>query len=253
MSNVSKKRAGDRWSSVAVIGGCALALLAGLLALSAAWGYRTGFVELGTAFSLLRWGAYGGAAAATVSLVAVIVTLARRAGIRPLTFAAVGLVLGLVSYRVPAQQLTIAQALPPIHDITTDTVDPPQFDAVLPLRADAPNPPDYDPAVAPQQQEAYPDLTPINIDAPPDQAHERAVAAVETMGWELVDADSGAGRVEATDTTFWFGFKDDVVIRIRPSGSGSLIDVRSKSRVGLGDVGANAARIRAYRQVLTGQ
>ena len=248
---MSKRLTGDRWPSVAATGGCALALLAGLLSLSAAWGYRTELVELGTAFSLLRWGAYVGASAAAVSLVAIVLTLARRAGIRPLTFAAAGLLLGLASYRVPAQQLTIAQALPPIHDITTDTVDPPQFDAVLPLRADAPNPPDYDPALAPQQQEAYPDLTPINVDAPPAQAHERALAAVEAMGWELVAADSDAGRIEATDTTFWFGFKDDVVIRVRPSGGGSRVDVRSKSRVGLGDVGANAARIRAYRQVLT--
>jgi uncharacterized protein (DUF1499 family) len=66
------------------------------------------------------------------------------------------------------------------------------------------------------------------------------------MGWELVASDSAAGRIEATATTPWFGFKDDVVVRVRPDGSGSRIDVRSVSRVGKSDVGANAKRIRTY-------
>jgi uncharacterized protein (DUF1499 family) len=73
------------------------------------------------------------------------------------------------------------------------------------------------------------------------------------MGWEIAEADAAAGRIEATDTTFWFGFKDDVVIRIRPAeDGGSIVDIRSKSRVGMSDVGANAARIRAFRDRLTG-
>ena len=83
---------------------------------------------------------------------------------------------------------------------------------------------------------------------PPDAAFERALSAVHALGWELVADDTGAGRIEATDTTFWYGFKDDVVVRIRPDGGGSRIDVRSKSRVGRSDVGANAARIRAYAE-----
>jgi uncharacterized protein (DUF1499 family) len=70
------------------------------------------------------------------------------------------------------------------------------------------------------------------------------------MGWEIVAADAAAGRIEATDTTFWFGFKDDVVIRVEADGAGSRIDVRSVSRVGVGDVGANARRIRAYLRAL---
>ncbi len=71
------------------------------------------------------------------------------------------------------------------------------------------------------------------------------------MGWEIVAADSTAGRIEATATTAWFGFKDDVVIRVRPANGGSRVDVRSLSRVGVGDVGTNAKRIRAYLGVLT--
>ncbi|MEX2241047.1 MAG: DUF1499 domain-containing protein [Burkholderiales bacterium] len=70
------------------------------------------------------------------------------------------------------------------------------------------------------------------------------------MGWEIVATDAAAGRIEATDTTFWFGFKDDVVIRVEGDGAGSRVDVRSVSRVGVGDVGANAKRIRAYLRAL---
>ncbi|HEU0306092.1 MAG TPA: DUF1499 domain-containing protein, partial [Lysobacter sp.] len=70
------------------------------------------------------------------------------------------------------------------------------------------------------------------------------------MGWELVAADATAGRIEATDTTLWFGFKDDIVVRVEAEGSGSRIDVRSLSRVGKSDVGTNAKRIHAYLQAL---
>jgi uncharacterized protein (DUF1499 family) len=78
---------------------------------------------------------------------------------------------------------------------------------------------------------------------PPDQAYSRALAAVGALGWEIVATVPAEGRIEATDTTAWFGFKDDVVIRIRPQGSASRVDVRSKSRVGMSDLGANAERI----------
>ena len=66
------------------------------------------------------------------------------------------------------------------------------------------------------------------------------------MGWEIVGSNAEEGRIEATDTTLWFGFKDDVVVRIQPRGDESLVDVRSLSRVGKSDVGTNAQRIRAY-------
>ena len=123
--------------------------------------------------------------------------------------------------------------------------------AVLPLRADAPNTADYDFSLAATQRNAYPDLRPTVIEAAPSEAFDRALAAVESMGWVLVAAERDAGRIEATDTTFWFGFTDDIVVRLRPAGAGTRVDVRSVSRVGIGDVGANAARIRAYIQRLT--
>lgn len=248
----------ERRLSAVALGGLVLALVAGALALAAALGYRSGALELGTSFSLLRWGARAGLAAIAVGLVGLLLTVVRgRQGplddLVPGAAAGVlAIAIGAVSYYIPAGQQSIARSVPPIHDITTDMEDPPAFVDVLPLRADAPNPPEYDPEVAAQQREGYPDLKPIILDAPPDAAFERALDAVHALGWELVADDAGAGRIEATDTTFWYGFKDDVVVRIRPDGSGSRVDVRSKSRVGGSDVGANAARIRAYAERLGG-
>ncbi|MDX1493477.1 MAG: DUF1499 domain-containing protein, partial [Longimicrobiales bacterium] len=80
----------------------------------------------------------------------------------------------------------------------------------------------------------------------------RALAAARAMGWEIIDADPDEGRIEATDRTFWFGFTDDVVIRLTPSGDRTIVDVRSKSRVGRSDVGTNARRIREYLERLRG-
>jgi uncharacterized protein (DUF1499 family) len=100
--------------------------------------------------------------------------------------------------------------------------------------------------VAALQQRAYPDIKPLTLDVPPGQVFDRALAAAKAMGWTIAVADSASGRIEATETTQWFGFKDDVVVRIGAEGSGSRVDVRSLSRVGRGDFGTNAARVRAY-------
>lgn len=226
--------------------GFALAVVSALMLLNGAFGYRAGWVPLRQAlFTWLRWGAYVGGAAGVVSIVAAIASA--RGPRRSLTMALVGLVLGAVTFGLPASWRLTANGLPPIHDITTDTQDPPQFVAVLPLRANAPNPTEYGGAqVAERQRGAYPDLEPLVVGLPPDQAFDRALETVRDMGWDLVAAEASEGRIEATDTTFWFGFKDDVVIRIRPETNGSRIDVRSLSRVGGGDVGTNATRIRRY-------
>ena len=97
-----------------------------------------------------------------------------------------------------------------------------------------------------QQHEAYPDIEPVILTVEPSVAFNTALNAAEEMGWEIVASEADEGRIEATATTTWFGFKDDVVIRVEPHARGSRIDVRSKSRVGRGDVGANAERIRSY-------
>ena len=105
---------------------------------------------------------------------------------------------------------------------------PPRFVSVVPLRAGAPNPVEYGgPEIAAQQRQGYPDLQPLSLPLPPNQAFDRALATARMMGWEIVASDPPSGRIEATDTTFWFGFKDDVVIRVAPAPNGSRVDVRS--------------------------
>ena len=145
-------------------------------------------------------------------------------------------------------QRRMAMTVPAIHDITTDTDDPPLFVAILPRRAGALNPPEYlGGEVAAKQREAYPDLQPLVVDEPIAEVFADALEEVKDKGWELVAADREAGRIEATATTFWFGFKDDVVLRFRAEGpSRTRVDMRSKSRVGKSDVGTNARRIREF-------
>jgi uncharacterized protein (DUF1499 family) len=232
--------------------GAALVVASALLLLAAPLGYVTGTVPLRTALlTVFAWGVYAAAAAAVVSLAGLVLTLRRsRSARRGLALAALTLLIALSFIAIPIR-FRMGGPKPPIHDISTDTQDPPQFVAVLPLRAHAPNTTVYaGETIASQQRAAYPDLRPYEMNVPPAQAFERALAAVRTMGWDLVAAEASDGRIEATDTTFWFRFKDDVIVRIRPSGTGSRVDVRSLSRVGGGDVGTNAARIRAFLAVL---
>lgn len=235
-----------------IVLGAGLAVASALILLAAPVGYRLGILPLRVALqTLLRWGAYGGIAAAVVSLAGLVVTLMRpREARRGIALAVISLVVGLTLVAIPAR-FRLGPPKPPIHDITTDTEEPPEYVAVRPLRANAPNTTVYGgETIASQQRAAYPDLQPLILNVPPSQAFDRALETVREMGWELVAADATAGRIEATDTTFWFGFKDDVVIRIRPAEAGSRIDVRSVSRVGRGDAGTNAKRIQAYLDAL---
>ncbi len=221
----------------------ALALLAIVLLVIAGPATRLGWWDFRTGFGLLRWAAYLGIAALVVGLVVLVFR-------RPPTgrvWLVLALVAGLIAVLVPWGWLRTAKRVPPIHDITTDTEHPPEFVAVLRLRAGAPNPPDYGgPEIAAAQRQAYPDVQPLMVGASPAATFDRALAAARDMGWEIVSADTNAGRIEATATTRWFGFKDDVVVRIMPEKSGSRVDVRSVSRVGQSDVGTNAKRIREY-------
>jgi uncharacterized protein (DUF1499 family) len=256
MNRAAPDRPAQRWSSATVAianAGLTLALVAGLALLLAGPGYRFGWWSLGTGFALIRYAAYGGIAAALVSATALI--LAPLRGQRRGMFRALaGVAIGLITVGVPAYYLYTARSVPPIHDITTDTEDPPAFEATLPLRAEAPNPASYGgPVVARQQQDAYPDIAPADYPVGTEAVFDAALAAAREMGWDVVAADEGAGRIEATDRTFWFGFVDDIVIRVRPTDAGSRIDVRSVSRVGVSDMGTNAARVRAYLQEIEDQ
>jgi uncharacterized protein (DUF1499 family) len=220
------------------------ALSAVVLLLVSGLGHRLGWWPYRTGFELLRWASYVGLAAAAIALIALVIPSVRARWTRLLSGA---LVVALAVAFVPWQWQQRAQSLPRIHDITTDTANPPQFVAVLPLRAGAPNTAVYGgQEIAELQRKAYPDLQPLVLGVPPGVAFGWARDAAESMGWQIVAADAGSGRIEATATTLWFGFKDDIVVRIRPEGTGSRVDVRSASRVGRSDVGANAARVREY-------
>jgi len=223
------------------LGAIAAAMMAGFGTLLAWWDYRTGF-------GILSWAAGTGLVGAAVSLAGgFFATLPARRG---LALAATGMVAGILAYAVPASGLNQARSVPKIHDITTDTANPPAFVASLDARkkAGARNSVVYaGDSIAAQQRRAYPDIKPVTVEDSPARLFERALTVARNAGWEILEADKQAGRIEATDTTLWFGFKDDIVIRIQAGAAGgSRLDIRSISRVGRSDAGANAARIRSY-------
>ena len=209
-------------------------------------GYRIGIAPLGAAFLLLAAGMLVLAAGGLV----LAVRLVRRTGPADRT-ACTALAVAVVASIVPVWTLVSARGAPPIHDVTTDTENPPPFVAAVALNT--PGRTDYGgPDLAERQRAAYPDLQPVLLPAPAGDAFRLALAAVRRMGWEVLATDPDSFRIEATDRSFWFGFEDDVVIRITATGdAGSRVDVRSLSRVGGGDLGANARRVRAFVAALT--
>jgi uncharacterized protein (DUF1499 family) len=226
--------------------GFGIALVSALAALLSGLGHRWGWWDYRLGFTVLRWAAWGGVAGMVLSLLGCIASGA--AGLkRGLLVGLAGIVIGALTFGLPWSIRSLAQGLPPIHDITTDTANPPRFVAILPLRKNAPNSADYGGGkIAALQKTGYPDIAPLVIKIPPGAAFDRALSVARALGWEIVAAGRGDNRIEATATTLMFGFKDDVVIRITPDGGGSRIDVRSVSRVGRSDLGTNARRIREF-------
>jgi uncharacterized protein (DUF1499 family) len=210
------------------------------------WNFRIGF------FYLMPWAAYFGIAAVVVSVLAII--LGR--GVISWRGVAIGIVAGVTGgvAAYPALHYNAMRGrYPPIDDITTDTNNPPTFvAAVTALRkAEGDNPTLYGGVrIAQLQRRAYPDIVPLALAIPPAQAFAQALDTAQRMGWTIVDGDPITGEIEANDRSRWFGFIDDVVIRIAASGAGSRVDMRSSSRHGRGDFGVNAARIRAYLAAL---
>lgn len=241
MADLNVERAPRRVHPVAWAA-LALALAAGLLLLLSGPGTRMGWWDFRTGFTMMQWAAYGGIAAALVAAAGF--ALSRGMG---RAVAGVALVVALAAFYLPWSFRQEARKYPPIHDVTTDTEDPPVFVAVLAQREGAPNPAAYEgDSIAALQREAYPDVGPVMMAMRPDSAFTLALRAARDMGWALVDQDRAQGRIEATATTPFFGFRDDVVIRVSSASGIARVDVRSVSRVGRGDVGANANRIRAY-------
>lgn len=226
-----------------------LGFLSLLLLYLAGNGYINGNFELGQAFTLMRYCAYAGIT--SVGLVIFYLLWQRPAGLRVMILF-VSALAGLTAFYLPYRQQQLASLVPPIHDITTNIESPPQFVAIAPLRANAPNPAEYlGGETSVLQRQFYPDILPIVYIQSREEVFSAVTSVITDLGWEVVDANLADGRVEATDTTQWFGFKDDVVIRLNEGSTNSTImDVRSKSRVGRSDIGVNAKRIRSFTALL---
>ncbi|MBV9991372.1 MAG: DUF1499 domain-containing protein [Alphaproteobacteria bacterium] len=184
---------------------------------------------------------------------------------------AVGLIGAIALLWTPLAVAKRAWSAPPIHDISTDLEYAPEFKALLPLRKGAPNGPEYDgpkkvvldgkiTTVAELQKKAWPDIKPVaKLLNPRGDANVHPVAILfwrafehaKSAGWNIVAFDAGTGRIEATDTTLWFGFTDDIVVRVAQAGAlGARLDIRSKARVGTSDYGRNAERVRDFLKAL---
>lgn len=235
-----------------------------MLTLASAAGVWIGIWDFRRGFELLRLAnTYGDVVAWTCVTLTIAILFAAKLWntgniLRLAAFAVTGTIIAGIAYSIPETfRPPEGVNYPSIHDISTDLINPPAFAAVLPLRADAPNTvvyggsPDMTPArLAELTREAYPDLIPRTYSEPLSAVFQRAQAAVAELGWELVAADQSAGRIEATATTFWFRFKDDIVITFAESNGQTLVNARSVSRVGVGDVGANALRLRKFFEIL---
>ena len=253
MTDLAGKRDWGRrlaWVALALSGGgLAAALVAAAGTGTGAWSFRIGLTILTYAF----FAAIGGGLLAIIVFVSARLRKVPAGRINLLAFVvAVGFGAYLMSHIATARQV------PAIHDVATDLVDMPQFQT-LTVRADnLENSPDGGPALAALDPEsrweaihrqAYGDLRGVRLPLSVAETVTRAEALARKRGWDVAKVNAQAGVVEATDTTFFFRFKDDVVVRVRPDPvkpGGSIVDMRSISRVGVSDIGVNAQRIRAF-------
>lgn len=164
----------------------------------------------------------------------------------------VALILSLVPVAFMVPQMIKGRSAAPIHDISTDTANPPTFDKIVGMRKDALNSLKYGAGKASLedyialQQKAYPNVKSLHTNLSVADAVVHAKDILAAQGLDVVNVDAANGVVEAVATSFWFGFKDDVVVRVTPADQGSTVDMRSVSRVGISDLGVNAARIRKF-------
>lgn len=222
--------------------------IVGLIALAAlpvgSLGCRFGLWEFTAGLAMV----FTGVVLATIVLVLGIATLVfvytrrRTADRMP---ALIGLAASVAVFALLVPQYA-ALSLPMTNDVATDRDDPPTFEHLAANRDPGSSLLDYTEEEARVQAEGYPDLVGIRAAGDADQYFEKALAVAHALGWDVVSEDAETGRIEAIDTTFWFGFVDDLVIRVRREGGETVVDLRSASRVGLHDLGANAERVRAF-------
>jgi len=226
--------------------GTIISVLGALTVLLSGYGYQWGWWHFSLGFSMIPWGTGAAVLGGLIASVGLIKQKERNQG--QVMTASVGIILLVAAVaNLGYWYNEVQQGYPPIHDITTDMENPPEFVAIAPLRADAPNPVEYaGPETAETQRDFYPDLESLTTGMNYDEAYDRALESARNMPWTLVDESRQEGRIEAYHKLAWFGFIDDVVIRVDTTETGSIIDIRSKSRIGRGDLGVNAKRIRAY-------
>ena len=196
------------------------------------------------------------AAALVMAAIAVVLALASligiwRHGIEGLGAALTALAIGIALLAYPSFLAVRAYRLPMIADITTDPIDPPRFEKIAQARTRQANPVAYAGLYAAElQKAAYPDIAPLDVDASVQNAYEAARAVIEKRRWQVINTRAPQpGRreayIEAVARSPIMGFRDDIVVRIRPVGQGARVDVRSASRYGRHDFGTNASRVRA--------
>jgi len=239
-------------------------LAAAAVALCASFGTRLGFWSYKLGVPLI-WPA---AALALAGLGAGAFWLTRALGgnsSEGTWFGVIGLIGSAIAFGIPLDYEIRALTLPPIHDISTDVGDAPAFEALLAVRKGAENGPEYDgpklvrlaggktTSEAALQKKYYGNVIPFAQFIKPVKLFWRALNLANSMGWQVVAFDPKKGRIEATATSFWFGFKDDIVIRVRPAGTlGARLDIRGKSRIGRSDLGRNADNLHAFLKRLKG-
>ncbi len=232
--------------SRSALAGLILGLAAIAAVVASGIGVRFGWWHFLVRLRIAGW-AVGGAALALV--LSAIGALQARPGARRRGFALaiLGLVAALPLLAMAVRWEVAARTYPPINDISTDTADAPVF-------WDMPNPTDYPGAKsAALQRAAYPDLAPLKLSMQPDKAFAHALAVAKDRDWEIVASVPEEGRLEATASSPLYGCTDEVIVRAKPSDGGTLLDVRSRSRLGRIDRGVNAKRIRAYLAALDEQ
>lgn len=222
-----------------------LAVLALLGFPIAVLGYRLDLFNFLTSYRIMQWTVY---LALALFFVGMVVTFLKRRSDPELSKAArTASYLAIIPIVALGSQIFTARSVPSIHNISTDTVNPPAFERVTEIRSAEHNPLDYDAEkLAAIQSEAYPDVTTLMTELSVADAHARALAIAESEGWDIVNSDPARGIIEATDTTLVWGFKDDVVIRVSEKEGMRAVDLRSVSRIGRSDLGANAKRIKKF-------
>lgn len=229
--------------SIPAILGLILGLAAIATIVASGIGYRAGWWHFARGLQASEWASYGAAIALVLSGLGLIQTRPRAAR-RGRVAAALGLLVALLPLAMALQWEVASRTTPPINDISTDTADAPVF-------WDMPNPTDYPGAkTAALQRAAYPDLVALKLGLPPEQAFAQALSVAEEKGWTIIASVPAEGRIEATSSSLLYGFTDEVIVRVKATDGGALVDVRSRSRLGRVDRGVNAKRIRTYLTAL---